>query len=143
MNEIPGIKVQAWARLIRAQRVLLERVEQRLKEAGLPPLAWYDVLLELDREKDGLRQFELGERMLLSKHNLSRLLDRMQKQGLLRRLACVEDGRGSVIEITPAGKKQRAAMWPIYAKAIDEVFAARLGSSEAREFSNTLKKLLD
>ena len=45
--------VRAWARLVRAQQQALTAVEADLKAAGYPPLAWYDVLLELTREKDG------------------------------------------------------------------------------------------
>ncbi len=143
MKEIPDAKIQAWARLIRAQRVLLERVEQRLKDAGMPPLAWYDVLLELDRGNEGLRQYEIGERILLSKHNLSRLLDRMEKEGMLQRRPCPEDGRGSVVSITAEGRKLRRRMWPEYAAAIDEVFAGKITAAQAGEFSNTLQRLLD
>ena len=47
--KLADITVTAWARLIRAQQAMLERVEADLKTAGLPPLAWYDVLLELNR----------------------------------------------------------------------------------------------
>ena len=58
--------VLAWARLMKAQRVALARVEAGLKRAGLPPLAWYDVLLELERAgKAGLRPFELERALLL------------------------------------------------------------------------------
>lgn len=143
MKTPSDIKQQAWVRLIRVQRGLLEQVEQKIKSAGMPPLIWYDVLLELERSEKGLRQFELGENMLLSKHNLSRLLDRMEKKKLIKRAACPEDGRGSITRITAAGRQLRKSMWPQYAKAMDEVFASRLTDSQAREFSNTLEKLLD
>jgi DNA-binding MarR family transcriptional regulator len=81
--------VTAWARLLRAQRQLLEKVEGDLKAKGLPPLAWYDVLFELYQGPDKkLRQFEIGEKMLLSKFNLSRLIDRLEKDRLVRREPC-------------------------------------------------------
>lgn len=71
---------RAWVGLMRAQRVVLAAIEHDLKAAGLPPLGWYDVLLELVRTKEGkLRPFEIEERTLLAQHNLSRLLDRMEK----------------------------------------------------------------
>lgn len=133
----------AWVRLIRAQRALLEKVEKELKAAGFPPLIWYDVLWELERSQSGLRQYELGEAMLLSKHNLSRLLDRMQDKGLLVRESCVEDGRGSVISITQEGRQLRKNIWPVYSDAINRVFEGRVSKGQALEFSNTLKSLLD
>lgn len=143
MSEISNAALTAWARLLRVQRQALEKVELRLKAAGFPPLNWYDVLLELDRSKTGLRQYEIGERMLLSKHNLSRLLDRLEKKQLVRRKPCPEDGRGSVIEITATGRQLREQMWPIYAEAIDAAFASRISENQASVLSNTLERLLD
>ena len=72
---------KAWARLIRAREIVVGAVERDLKAAGLPPLAWYDVLLELTRAPDGrLRPFELEKETLLLQYNLSRLLDRLEKK---------------------------------------------------------------
>jgi hypothetical protein len=52
--------IRTWVRLVRAQQVVLSAVEAELKAGGFPPLAWYDVLLELSRaEGGGLRPFEL------------------------------------------------------------------------------------
>src|SRR6266566_841845 len=70
--------IRAWTRLIRAQQAALSAVEADLKTAGFPPLAWYDVLLELSRaEGEGLRPFALEQELLLAQYNLSRLLDRL------------------------------------------------------------------
>ncbi len=135
---------QAWIDLHRAHRLLLERVESALKQAGLPPLDWYDVLLELRRDDEsGLRQYQLGERVLLSKHNLSRLIDRLEKNGLVRREACAEDGRGNLIRITAAGERTLEGMWPVYGDAIESTFGARLARDEAVELSRVLAKVLD
>ncbi len=135
---------QAWIALHRAHRLLLERVESALKRAGLPPLDWYDVLLELERcGGAGLRQYQLGERVLLSKHNLSRLIDRLEQNGLVRREACAEDGRANLIRITAAGEEMRARMWPVYGDAIEAIFGARLAGDEAVELSRVLGKVLE
>ena len=143
MNRKPSRPTrQAWIDLHRAHRLLLERVESALKDAQLPPLDWYDVLLELRRAGAGLRQFQLGERMLLSKHNLSRLIDRLENQGLVRREACAEDGRGNLLRITADGEKMLERMWPVYGDAIEETFGARLAGNEAVELSRVLGKVL-
>src|SRR5580765_722322 len=128
MNEqLSEIAVTAWARLLRAQQVLLERVQADLKTAELPPLEWYDVLLELKRVENGrLRQFELGEKVLLSKYNLSRLLDRLERAGLVKRQANKEDARGTDVTITAAGRALQKKMWPAYQKAIARHFARHL-----------------
>lgn len=135
--------IRAWIQLHRSQRILLEKVEQALKGAGLPPLAWYDVLLELGREKSqGLRQFEIGERVLLSKYNLSRLLDRLEKKNLTERHACKEDGRGNWIRITDEGEKVLKQIWPVYSMSIQENFGSKLDSKELAELDRILKKTL-
>src|SRR6187397_717432 len=79
MTPVPSDAViHAWTRLVKAGRVVLGAVEAELKAAGFPPLGWYDVLLELSREKvDGRRPFILEERLLLAQYNLSRVLDRL------------------------------------------------------------------
>lgn len=141
-REIGQVTVTAWARLLRVQKLLLEEVEGELKEKGLPPLAWYDVLFELYQRPDRrLRQFEIGERMLLSKFNLSRLVDRLEKNGLVRRDACPEDQRGAYVVITADGKKMLKKMWPTYAKALKENFADHFSKQELTMLSLLLAKL--
>lgn len=138
------IAIKAWARLIRAQQVLLERVERRLKAAGLPPLSWYDVLLELNRaEQGGLRQYEIGAKVLLSKHNLSRLLDRLEAEGLVKRHACPEDRRGAYVAITRTGKAQLKKMWPVYRDAVAEHFARHLSAGEIHALAESMQRLLE
>jgi DNA-binding MarR family transcriptional regulator len=144
MSEKPSeIVVTAWARLLRAQQVLLERVEADLKAADLPPLEWYDVLLELNRKDSGhLRQFELGEKVLLSKYNLSRLLDRLEDAGLVKRQPCKEDGRGADVTITAAGRTLQKKMWPVYQKAIGRHFARHLSPQEAEHMAELMARVI-
>ena len=145
MSKEPSKKtIQTWVQLHRAHRSLLEKVENSLKNNGLPPLDWYDVLLELNREKSsGLRQYEIGERILLNKHNLSRLIDRLEKQQLVGRHICPEDGRGNRIKITTKGEKVLEQVWPVYAQSIQENFAVKLTSDELHKLSTGLNKILE
>jgi len=136
--------IQAWIQLHRTHRRLLETVENSLKSKGLPPLDWYDVLIELHREKStGLRQYEIGEKILLNKHNLSRLIDRLEKNQLVVRHACAEDGRGNRIKITDKGEKMLKQIWPVYGHSIQESFGDRLKSKEFIELSRILNNVLD
>jgi len=135
--------IQSWIRLHRTHRLLLETVENSLKNKGLPPLDWYDVLLELHREKSaGLRQYEIGEKILLNKHNLSRLIDRLEKNQLVARHACLEDGRGNRIKITEKGEKMLKQVWPVYSQSIQESFGIKLKSREFIELFRILSKVL-
>jgi DNA-binding MarR family transcriptional regulator len=136
--------VRAWARLTKAQQMALTAIEQALKAAELPPLAWYDALLELERaEENGLRPFELEREMLLAQYNLSRLVDRIEKAGYLERRACDDDGRGQVLVITAAGKHIRRRMWPVYAAAIQSALGEHLSEKQAEALDALLGTLID
>ncbi len=131
-----------WARFMRVSQAVLAAVEADLKTAGLPPLAWYDALLELRRvAPEGLRQFELQAKMLLAQYNLSRLIDRLDRAGYVRRTPCPEDGRAQVIYLTEKGRALIDAMWPAYGRAIAVHFSERLDDEEARLLANFLEKL--
>jgi len=144
MKQVSDTAIAAWARLMRAQQRLLERVEADLKQAQLPPLGWYDVLLELNRAEAGrLRQFELGDKVLLSKHNVSRLLDRLEAEGLVERRACEEDRRGAHVAITRAGKALLRKMWPVYERAIARHFAGRLSEAEAKQVAELMQRFAE
>src|SRR5262245_44129656 len=133
--------IRAWARLIRAQQAVLAAVEAELKTAGFPPLAWYDVLLELSRAQEGLRPFALEQELLLAQYNLSRLLDRLERAGYLERRACPEDGRGQIVAITAAGRALVKRIWPTYRAAIARHLGAKLSEDEASRLATLLGKL--
>ncbi len=130
---------RAWVRLIRAQRQALLRVEADIKAAGFPPLAWYDVLLELKRASGGIRPHELETRLLLAQHNVSRLVDRLAETGLVERQPYEGDGRGHIVAITDAGRDLQKRMWPVYGAAIQKYVGGPLGSDRDAE---TLWRLL-
>lgn len=129
---------------MKAQRVALARVEAALKEAGLPPLAFYDVLIELERAgEDGLRPFELERALLLQQYNLSRLLDRIEREGLIERAPCPDDGRGQIVRVSDRGRAMRRSMWPRYAQAIEAAVGSRLDRAEAETLASLLKRIID
>jgi len=134
----------AWARLMRVSHQLLAEINAELKKSGLPPLVWYDVLLELSRESNkGLRPFELTERMLLAQYNMSRLLARMEDAGLIERYACTDDGRGQVIRITRDGQRLCRETWAVYEPALRKHLGMKLTDEETRELARLLGKVLE
>lgn len=136
----PGIR--AWARLLKAQKLLLEGVQAQLADAELPPLEWYDVLIELKTAPNQrLRLFDLGERMVLSRSNLTRLIDRLEKEGLVQRVDCTEDRRGLYAEITAAGIALQQRMWPVYRDAIQELFGQHFSATEATTLADWLERI--
>lgn len=132
----------AWARLLRLHKVLLEKVQADLAAAGLPPLEWYDLLLELDMAQGHrLRLYDLGDRMVLSRSNLTRLCDRLEKEGLISREHCAEDRRGLFAALTPKGAQMRQAMWPTYQQSVDQHFSTHLTDEEASGLAAVLLKV--
>ena len=134
--------IAAWAALMRAGQGTLAAVEADLKAAGLPPLSWYDVLLELSRAEGGvLRPQSLEKRMLLAQYSVSRLADRLARDGYIERQPCPEDGRGCVLALIEPGRRLLREMWPPYAAAIQAHLGSRLTPAEAVELARLLGKL--
>ncbi|KAA2236024.1 MarR family winged helix-turn-helix transcriptional regulator [Salinarimonas soli] len=135
--------VAAWVRLVRAQRAVMGAVEADLKRAGEPPLSWYDVLWSLVQAPDGrLAPRDLEGALLLEQYNLSRLLDRLEADGLVARVPHPGDRRRQFVEITERGRALRERMWPVYAEAVQRHVGARLGDGEARCLAAILGGLL-
>jgi DNA-binding MarR family transcriptional regulator len=143
MSRSPSDAVlQAWIRLNRARDRVLDAIERDLKAAGCPPLAWYDVLLELTRVPEGrLRPFEIENKTLLAQYNLSRLIDRLEKEGLIAREPCADDARGQWVVITEKGRATQARTWKVYAKAIAQHMGEKLDDKAAKTLADLLSRL--
>ena len=88
------------------------QIEAEMKAAGFPSLAWYDVLLHLKRRPEGgSPPREIEEAVLFEQYNLSRLLDRMEAEGLVRRIPFPGDKRRQLVEITAEGRALQKRMW--------------------------------
>ena len=121
----------AWPVFLIAHDALVELIEERLCEAGLPEIAWYTVLWVLDRAPSNrLRMHELADAAVISRPNLTRLVDRMEKAGLVMRVRDPQDRRGAFAALSPAGHDMKERIWEVYAPAIDEVFARHLSGTE-------------
>lgn len=137
-------KGSAWALFLTAHAVLVERIEARLAGAELPPLAWYDVLWALERAGERrLRMRELADMTVISRSNITRLVDRLEAEGLVERQRAQDDRRGAFAAITAAGRALRRKMWPVYAAAIKELFEDHIADKEAAQMQSTLRRVLD
>lgn len=140
MQQVSKAAERAWIAILRSG-ALVDGVETALKAAGHPPLAWYDVLWELERADAPVRQRDLGERLLVARYNLSRLLDRLKSESLIASEPCPDDARGLMWKATRAGKALRAKMWPAYAAAIRTAVEDRLSAGETEALAKLLEKL--
>ncbi|WP_024616244.1 MarR family winged helix-turn-helix transcriptional regulator [Pseudomonas kilonensis] len=130
-----------WFRFVRAHRCLIREIERRLAAAGLPAYAWYDALWGLESGPDGTRRMnELADVMAIERYNLTRLVDRLEAEGLVTRSRASDDGRGAYAAITERGKVLRKKMWSIYEGAVDELFLAQFDDAQQRVFSDALER---
>jgi DNA-binding MarR family transcriptional regulator len=135
--------LDAWRAFLNAHATMLRRVEEALAAAGLPPLSWYDVLWPLHRApKRTLRAGELAESVVtISRSGLTRMVDRIEAAGLLRRRPSADDRRGTEIVLTREGAAMLRRIWPVYAAEIRASFVDVLGEEEAAGLRDSLDRV--
>lgn len=142
-KSLDSSKGSTWALFLTAHAVLVEKIEERFSAAGMPPFGWYDVLWGLERaEGQRLRMHELADKTVITRSNLTRLVDRLEAAGLVTRERAPEDRRGAFAVLTADGKAMRRKMWPVYSAAIKEFFEDHVTDQEAAEFGEALRRIL-
>lgn len=135
--------VAAWAALLRCHAGLVGRLEQELQAARGISLAWYDVLLVLGSAPERrLRMTELGERVVVSRTRVSRIVDEMVGAGLVAREADPADRRSWFTSITPQGRSTLRRAAPVYLRGIDAHFSRHLSAEERRVVRQGLERVL-
>jgi DNA-binding MarR family transcriptional regulator len=133
-------EVAAWRGLLIAHSRLVPAIEADLRAAGQVPLPWYDVLLELNAAPGRrLRMSELGQRAVLSRTRVSRVVDELAAAGLAERQPDEADGRSSFAALTPQGKSALRRAWPVYREAIRRRLSA-LDAAQCRELAALLEQ---
>jgi len=134
-------EVAAWRELLVAHSRLVPAVEADLRTAGQVSLPWYDVLLELNAAPGRrLRMSELGQRAVLSRTRVSRVVDELTAAGLAERQSDQADGRSSFAVLTPAGRNALRRAWPVYRQAIRRHLGARLTADQCRQLAALLEQ---
>ena len=95
---------------------------------------------ELERAGKPTRPKDLAIPLFILPYQLSRLVDRMEAEGLVKRIQCKEDKRGHMLEPTAKGFALRKAMWAVYAPAMDEAMK-RIDDKEALKLAELLNQL--
>jgi DNA-binding MarR family transcriptional regulator len=97
--------MRAWRHLLRAHAQVTRVLGAELEEMHGLPLASYDVLVQLAEAPEGrLRMSELADAVLLSRSGLTRLVDRLEREGLVERRSCLSDARGTFASLTETGR---------------------------------------
>jgi DNA-binding MarR family transcriptional regulator len=133
-----------WRTFLRAHATVVRRLEADLVAEQSLPLASYDVLVQLvEAPHRRLRMTELAERVLLSRSGLTRLVDRLERQGLVAREACASDARGLFAVLTDAGYERLRGAAPTHLRGVRDYAVGRLSPRELRELGQALRRLAD
>ena len=132
-----------WRGFLTAHAVVIETIDREMVAAGVVPLTWYDVLVELaEAPEHRLRLHELAARVVLSRSGCTRLVDRLEAAGLVRREAAASDRRGAYAVLTEAGAAAHRRAWPVYARGIAAHFARHLSEDEAAVVMRVMERVL-
>jgi len=133
MERVSEQELAAWRLFIKAHAKIIENIEQDLAEQKRVPLTTYDVLIALfEAPEHKLRFGELNRKVVLSKSGLTRLVDRLERDGLIQRERSDEDRRGAYAVLTEEGETQLRKAWPVYARGIKQYFAKSLSEAEVQ-----------
>ena len=135
-------ELAAWRGMLRAHAELTKELDAELAREHNLPLSSYEVLLYLADAPDGrMRMAELADSVLLSRSGLTRLVDRLEREGLLKRERCESDARGYFAEITPKGRRLFDAARRTHLDGVRARFLSRFSRDELRALGALWQKL--
>jgi DNA-binding MarR family transcriptional regulator len=128
--------------MLRAHAALTRELDAQLAREHKLPLSSYEVLLFLADAPEGrMRMAELADSVLLSRSGLTRLVDRLEREGLLKRRPCTSDARGFFAEITPKGRRLFDAARRTHLDGVRTLFLSRFSPDELRALGALWQKL--
>jgi DNA-binding MarR family transcriptional regulator len=137
-------RIGVWRTFLRAHAHAIRELERELPAETGTPLGWYDVLLQLaEAPQRRLRMAELADRVLLSRSGLTRLIDRLQAEGLVRREPSPDDARGTFTVLTAEGMARLRAAAPVHLAGIRKHWLAHFSDAELRELGVLLGRVAD
>ena len=141
-QELPGRRgLGAWRALLRARATLLRQLATDLQRKTGLTLGDFDVLAQLAEAGGSLRMTELADRTLNSRSGMTRRIDRMVDEGLVRRANADGDARGVVVALTDAGLSRLTETAPVHLRGVAELFVARLDDQELAALESALNKV--
>ena len=127
-----------WLAVVRAYQTCDKVMNRKLARVGLT-VPQYDLLMSL-MKKNGQTQQELARRLLVVKSNVSSLLSRAERDGLIQREGDPRDGRGKIVTLTPAGERLARRGWEVQEEVVRTMFAA-VPEREIRRVARSVNKV--
>jgi DNA-binding MarR family transcriptional regulator len=135
-------QLAAWRGMLRVHAELTKALDAELMRMHGLPLSSYEVLLFLADAPEGrMRMSELADSVLISRSGLTRLVDRLERAGLLERVQCEDDARGYFAEITPAGRRLFVAARRTHLDGVRRLFLDRYSRDELRQLGGMWERL--
>lgn len=126
-SALTAAELAAWRGFLRVHAALAKQLDAELEAAHGLPLSSYEVLITLEAAPgQRLRMADLADRALLSRSGMTRLVDRLERQGLLVRNTCVSDARGCFAVLTDDGATLIARARPTHLAGVRERFLSHL-----------------
>ena len=114
--------LRLWLRLLSATTRIEDTIRQRLREQFGITLPRFDLMAQLEREREGLSMGELSRRMMVTGGNVTTIVDQLEKEQLVTRTMQPGDRRSFSVRLTPAGRKAFATMAVAHEAWVVELF---------------------
>ena len=141
-HSIDTDRFEAWALFLRAHATVVRLLEDELEEKRGLALTSYEVLLRLSRAERPWRMHELADSLFLSRSGATRLVEKLEKEGLVVREMCEGDRRGIQIAVTPKGKSALRAAVPVHLQGIENHFTRHLSKPQAAQLRSAFTKIV-
>jgi len=135
---LDDLEMRAWRSLLTAHRRLLQRLDEELQGSQDISVADYGVLVELSETGGRMRMSELADRLLLSPSGLTRRLDNLVSAGLVERVRCPTDRRGSYAVLTDTGRHRLDRAAPDHVDQVRRHFVNRLSRDQLSQLAEAL-----
>jgi DNA-binding MarR family transcriptional regulator len=141
---LTDLELSAWRNFLRVHATLTRELDEELRSAHGLPLTSYDVLVNLEGAPDRqMRMSELADAVLLSRSGLTRLVERLEREGLLSRADCPGDARGSFAVLTDTGMLRLAEARKTHLAGVRERFLSAFSDEELEQLGDNWRRLLD
>jgi DNA-binding MarR family transcriptional regulator len=135
-------RVGSWRSFLRAHATVVRELERDLDNDAALPLAWYDVLLTLAQAPERkLRMAQLADRVLLSRSGLTRLVDRLEREELVRRERSATDARGTYTVLTTAGLHRLRGAVPAHLASVQRHWLSHFDDDELRLLGQLMARI--
>ena len=139
---VDDARLTIWRAFLYAQSAVMPRLDAELQAAAGLTLAELDALLQLGfAPQQRLRMSDLAARVLLSRSGVTRLVDRLERDGHVRRESCAPDGRGAYAVLTRQGAERLREAMPAHLAAVDAHFLDHLDPDELTPLTQALGRV--